>query len=264
MNIDTKNALESKHFLSFSAAVQARLTQCLRNDGSNIRPFSAPSDAIEAIKLGLNLVQPKNAGMKRITDGTNSFGQSMADAVRVYKSNNGIIRAGQRLDNIVGRGTLAHLDTDLKNNPNVPGLPRVPPTVPGPGSANWRFSFFCDKALFGRGYFVLNIASAEVQEASQFTMTELSSASGLGGGFKGVSRGTFTTARRFAVKTFGLATVEFSVTRLASSQLRGTMRIQGLADAALQASFALPDFVDETGGTRFGTAVVTAVLSQGT
>lgn len=261
MNIDTKNALESKHFLSFSAAVQARLTQCLRNDGSNIRPFSAPSEAIEAIKLGLNLVQPKNAGMKRITDGANTFGQSMADAVRIYKSNNGIIRAGQRLDNIIGRGTLAHLDTDLKNNP---GIPSVPPTVPGTGSANWRFSFFCDKALFGKGDFVLNIASTEVQEASQFSMTELTSASGLGGGFKGVSRGTFTTAKRFAVKTFGLATVEFSVTRLASSQLRGTMRIQGLADAALKASFTLPDFADETGGTRLGTAVVTAVLNQGT
>lgn len=260
MKIDTKNALESKHFLSFSTAVQARLTQCLRNDGFNIRPFSAPSEAIEAIKLGLNLVQPKNAGMKQITDGKNTFGQSMADAVLVYKSNNGIIRAGQRLDNIVGRGTLAQLDTDLKNSPSVP---TVPPTTPGTGSANWRFSFFCDKALFARGDFVLNIASAEVQEASQFSMTELTSASGLGGGFKGVSRGTFTTAKRFAVKAFGLATVEFSVTRQTSSRLRGTMRIQGLADAALKASFALPDFIDETGGTSSGTAVVTAVLNQG-
>ena len=50
--------------------------------------------------------------MKRITDGQNTFGQSTADAVLVYKSNNGIIRAGQKLDNIVGRGTLS--GTELK------------------------------------------------------------------------------------------------------------------------------------------------------
>ena len=42
-NPATKTNLESQHFLSFSSAAQARLTRCLRNDGDNIRPFSAPS-----------------------------------------------------------------------------------------------------------------------------------------------------------------------------------------------------------------------------
>ena len=111
-NPATKTNLESEHFLSFSSAAQARLTRCLRNDGDNIRPFSAPSEAIEAIKQGLNRVQPKNPPMKRITDGQNTFGQSTVDAMLVYKSNNGIIRAGQKLDNIVGRGTLN--GTELK------------------------------------------------------------------------------------------------------------------------------------------------------
>ena len=113
-NPATKNNLESSHFLSFSAAVQTRLLSCLRSDGGNIRPFSAPSEAIEAIKQGLNRVQPKNPGMKQITDTQNAFGQSTVDAVLAYKSINGIIRTGQKLDNIVGRGTLARLDTEQK------------------------------------------------------------------------------------------------------------------------------------------------------
>ena len=56
----TKDNLESQRFLSFSSEAQARLTRCLRNDGDNIRPFITPSEAIEAIKRGLNRVQPKN------------------------------------------------------------------------------------------------------------------------------------------------------------------------------------------------------------
>ena len=78
------------------------MLNCLRNDSGNIRPFSTPS---EAIKEGLNRVQPKNPTMKRITDTQNTFGQATVDAVLAYKPINGIIRAGQKLDNIVGRGT---------------------------------------------------------------------------------------------------------------------------------------------------------------
>ncbi len=60
----TRNNLESSHFLSTSPAVQTRLTNCLRSDSGNIRPFSPASAAIEAIKSGLNRVQPANPGMK--------------------------------------------------------------------------------------------------------------------------------------------------------------------------------------------------------
>jgi hypothetical protein len=270
MNINTKTTLESKHFLSFSGAAQARLTQCLRNDTANIRPFSAPSEAIEAVKQGLNLVQPKNPTMQRITDGPNTFGQSMANAVVAYKLAKDISRAGQKLNNVVGRGTLARLDTDLKNDPSLPTPPVAPPVAPGTGSSSWRFHLFCDKNLFGRGEFVLNIVSQEDRQdsdplqGSQFAMTEIVAASGLGSAFKGDTSGPFTTSVRAQVRDFSLAVVEFSLTRVRASRLRGTMQIQATKAPALSASFELPEFDDETGGTGQGSVVIRTVLNAGT
>lgn len=170
VNPATKDALESSHFLSFNTAVQTRLLGCLRSDGGNIRPFSAPSEAIEPIKQGLNRVQPKNPGMKRITDAQESFGQSMVDAVLAYKSLHGIIRAGQPLDNIVGRGTLARLDTELKNGGSGPGFE---PIFPENGSTRWRFNFFFfNKGEFGKGIFQLTLASTEIQDVGNFDVRE--------------------------------------------------------------------------------------------
>lgn len=259
MNIVTKSNLESPHFLSFSSAAQARLTQCLRNDGSNIRPFSSPSEAIEAIKQGLNRVQPKNAGMRRITDGQNTFGQSMADAVLVYKSNNGIIRTGQKLDNIVGRGTLARLDTELKNGGPAPGFK---PVFPENGSTNWRFRLFCDKGLFGKGEFNLLVSSTEVQDSNDFPIREIFASGGFSTGFKGTCNGTFTTSKKILVSRFASSVLDFSITR-ASQTLRGNMKIQLLGDDNLIVSFLLPDFKDESLGITQGTTTIRGLMGTG-
>jgi len=258
----TKNNLESAHFLSFDGAVQARLLACLRNDGSNIRPFSPPSEAIQAIKEGLNRVQPKNPGMKRITDSIpNTFDQQTIDAVLSYKSINGIIRAGQKLDNIVGRGTLARLDTELKNFGPAP----VPtPVIPEFGSTQWTFRFFCDKGIFGKGEFSLLINRSEVQDSADFAIREIFAGSGLASGFKGVSRGAFTTSKKILVDRFASAVVDFSITRGTTPTLRGNMRLQLRGDDALTASFLLPDFQDETLGLTQGITTIRGLMGTGT
>ena len=229
------------------------LTNCLRSDAANIRPFSQPSEAIEAIKQGLNRVQPLNPGMKRITDPTNTFGQSMQEAVLAYKSNNGIIRTGQKLDPIVGRMTLARLDTELKNL----GAPIVPPTpVLEFGSNRWRFSFFGNKGVFGKGIFTLFIASTELQDSVSFDIDEVFSSGDLRTGFKGETRGTFTTAKKMAAKDFDSAICDFSVTRL-SQTLQGNFRLQKLNGSdVLNVSFLLPGFRDESLSLDNGTLTV--------
>lgn len=252
-NPPTKNNLESAHFLSKSSAVRTALTNCLRSDAAHIRPFSTPSEAIEAIKEGLNRVQPRIPGMNRITDGTNTFGQSMVNAVTAYKKFNGIVRTGQPLDPIVGRGTLARLDSELKNlgKPVDP-----PPVVLEFGSNRWRFSFFGNKGIFGKGIYSLFIASTELQDSQQFAIDEVFSSGNLTTGFKGECRGTFSTTKKMLAKDFGASVSDFSVTR-ASQTLRGNMRLQKFIGAELlNVSFLLPAFRDETLGLTQGTVTV--------
>jgi hypothetical protein len=257
----TKDNLESQDFLSTSRAVQDRLTSCLRSDAAHIRPFSQASEAIEAIKQGLNRVQPRNPGMKKITDPTNEFGQSMLDAVLAYKSFNGIIRTGQKLDPIVGRMTLAQLDTELKNL----GKP-VDPTPPKLefGSNNWRFSFIGNKGLFGKGIFSLFIGSAEVRDDSQnFDIDEVSSSGTLlPSGFQGASRGTFSTLKKMNAKDFDSAVCDMSVTRN-SKTLQGTIRLQKFIGSDLfTVFFLLPGFREENVALTDGTVIVRGQLHK--
>ena len=262
-NPATKNNLESSHFLGFSAAVQTRLLSCLRSDGGNIRPFSPPSEAIEAIKQGLNRVQPKNPGMKQITDTQNSFGQSTVDAVLAYKSINGIIRTGQKLDNIVGRGPLARLDTELKN---LGPAPPFKPVFPENGSTKWRFNFFCNKGIFGKGIFQLTLASTELQDAKNFDVREIFSNGGLASGFRGTCLGTFTTTRKVLAKNFSNGVCDFSITRGASSFIQGTMLLKIIsvdAEGRLDVPIVLPRFRDETLGLTQGTETIRGLLNVG-
>lgn len=195
-NPPTKDNLESSHFLGQSAAVRQRLT---RSDSSNIRPFSPPSEAIQAVKEGLNRVQPRIPGMPRINDPENTFGESMRDAVYAYKSFNGIVRTGQPLDPIVGRMTLARLDTELKNL----GRPVDPkPVVLEFGSSKWRFSFFCNRGFFGKGINQMFIGSTEVQDSRNFDIDEVFAIGALVTGFKGETRGNFTTTKNMPAKDF--------------------------------------------------------------
>ena len=259
-NPATKDNLESSHFLSKSAAVRQRLTSCLRSDPAHIRPFSPPSEAIEAIKEGLNRVQPRIPGMKKITDERNTFGQSMKDAVLAYKSFNGIIRTGQPLDPIVGRGTLARLDTELKNL----GAPVDPkPPVLEFGSNQWRFSFFGNKGFFGKGIYTLFIASTDGKDSKQFAIDEVFASGGLASGFKGETRGQFSTQKKMLVKDFLGCACDINITR-ASQTLQGSLRLEKVVpDGVFSVSFRLPPFRDETLGLTQGTMSVRGVVKAG-
>lgn len=250
-NPATKDNLESSHFLGQSAAVRQRLTACLRSDSSNIRPFSPPSDAIEAIKEGLNRVQPGIPGMKKISDERNAFGQSMKDAVLAYKSFNGIVRTGQPLDPIVGRGTLARLDTELKNL----GKPADPkPVVLEFGSSQWRFSFFCDRGFFGKGIYQIFIGSTELQDSQNFDIDEVFASGALFTGFKGETKGTFRTQKKMLAKDFSGCICDIALTR-ASQSLQGTLRLEKLVpDGVFGVSFLLPRFKDDSLGLTQGTS----------
>ncbi len=253
----TKNSLESAHFLSFGSAVQARLTQCLRNDGSNIRPFSAPSEAIEAIKDGLNRVQPRNPGMRRISFSVdNAFDQPMVDAVLAYKSINGIVRAGAKLDNVVGRGTLARLDSELKNV--GPRSNEPPPALPF-GSTNFRFTLRCDKGVFAKAVFQLAIKGNDSEGTKNFVVREFFSNGGLASGFAGTCTGTFTTARETPAKDFENSLCDISIIRGASSSIQGTMLLTiGSTNpfGRLETLVVLPRFRDETLGLTQGIATI--------
>jgi len=256
-NPATKSNLESTHFRSFSQATQTRLLQCLRNDGANIRPFSAPGEAIEAIKKGLNRVQPRNPGMPLIVGSqTNAFDQAMINAVLAYKARKGIIRAGKQLDNVVGRGTLAQLDNDLK----AFGA-QAPDAILG--STQWRFTFVGDSSAFlGKGKFFLEIASAQRNDGSQFALIEKSSTNQMAGGFRGSCSGAFVTERSTFAANFGSANCTLNLVR-ANGRLIGSIVLAPAKDGNGPISIKLPPFRDETESDLGGSLTVQGALSLG-
>lgn len=256
-NPATKSNLESTHFRSFSKATQARLLQCLRNDAANIRPFSAPGEAIEAIKQGLNRVQPRNPGMPLIVGSqTNAFDQAMINTVRDYKLRKNIIRAGKQLDNVVGRGTLAQLDNDLK------AFGALPP-VAVLGSTQWRFTFVGDSSAFlGKGKFFLDIASTQRNDGLQFALIEKSSTNQMAGGFRGSCTGAFVTERATFAAKFGSANCTLNVVR-ANGALIGSILLDIGRDGNGPISIRLPRFRDETENDLGGSLTVQGALSEG-
>ena len=255
-NPATKSSLESKHFLSFGSAAKVRLTQCLRNDGANIRPFSAPNEAIEAIKRGLNRVQPKTPGMPLIVGSqTNAFDQSMINAVLAYEASKAIIRSGQPLNNVIGRGTLARLDNDLK----AFGA-QAPEAILG--STRWRFTFVGDNSAFlEKGKFFLQIASAERDDSAQFALIEKSSRNQLGS-FRGSCDGTFASGRSTFAAKFGSASCTLSLTG-ANARLFGSILMSPQTEGNGPISIRLPPFRNETDSDFTGTLTVQGALSAG-
>lgn len=254
MNIDTKTNLESTHFRSTSRQAQTRLTQCLRNDVANIRPFSTPSEAIEAIKLGLNRVQPKNPGMPLIVGSrANAFDQPMINAILIYKARNGIIRTGKQLDNVIGRGTLAQLDNDLKAFGK-----QAPEAILG--STQWRFTFVGDNtAIFEKGKFFLQIASAQREDSAQFALIENSGFNQLGE-FRGTSTGTFASPRATFAANFATADCTLTLTG-ANVRLFGAILMSPKLDGNGPISIKLPPFRNETDSDFTGTLTVRGLLS---
>lgn len=134
-----KPALESAEFTTeVTPNVRTRLESCLRSDPAHIKPKSRGGQDgphVEALQKALkkiNATMPPELKVPDIVDKPGVYGPSTARAVRRYKEINAIQRAGQPLDDIVGRMTITRLDDELKNLRLGPGPSPKPPTPPSP------------------------------------------------------------------------------------------------------------------------------------
>jgi hypothetical protein len=62
-------------------------------------------------------------GIPEIKDAPGDYGKDTVEAVLKYKSINGIVRTGQKLDPIVGRMTITRIDDELDNSAPTPPKP---------------------------------------------------------------------------------------------------------------------------------------------
>lgn len=200
-------------------------------------------------KIQQALVQLDGAKIKQ--DG--AYGKGTAAAVLAFKRKRKILNFKGKLDDIVGKLTMARLDAEMlareggtptppfpRPRRPVPPTPRrpvpVPPPVPTPqvfppvvlefGSTRWGFSFFGNKGFTGKGNYTLRIFSAELQDSRQFSIDEQSSSGDLLAGFKGECSGGFTTTKRIAASRFSSAACRFNLGKLLGSELlQGTMSL---------------------------------------
>src|SRR5262249_25940973 len=153
------------------------------------------------------------------------------------------------------------LDTELKNM-GKPVDPKPNPPLEF-GSRSWRFSFFGNKGLFGKGIYTLFIASNEAQDSRNFDIDEVFSSGDLHGGFKGETRGAFTTTKKVGSDIFATAICDIVVTRTASGTLTGSIQLQKIvADGVFDVRLLLPGFRDETIGLGTGSISVRGQLRK--
>jgi hypothetical protein len=134
-----KSALKSSELTADQPTdVRVRLNSCLSSDGAHIVPGSSGPE-VQAIQNALKKISAarRDLALPDITDRPGQFGDTTVAAVHRYKDGgNGagdrIVRAGQPLDDIVGRMTITQIDDDLLSlvRPAPPPQPRpVPPPV---------------------------------------------------------------------------------------------------------------------------------------
>jgi hypothetical protein len=124
-----KSRLESDELSTNPQPIQERLNRCLASDPAHIQrgETGAHVAVIQRALEKIRLVAPE-LKLPKINDNAGVYGPDTAATVREYKRINGIIRTGQKLDDIVGRMTLTRLDDELLNR----SLPRPVPIPPGP------------------------------------------------------------------------------------------------------------------------------------
>jgi hypothetical protein len=134
-----KTALKSRELTADQPpGVRLRLNSCLSSDGAHIVPGSSGPE-VQAIQNALKKISAArlDLALPDIMDKAGEFGDTTVAAVHRYKDGgNGagdrIVRAGQPLDDIVGRMTITQIDDDLLSlvRPAPPPQPRpAPPPV---------------------------------------------------------------------------------------------------------------------------------------
>lgn len=208
-------ALSSQLFTEESPGRDA-LKRCSETHaGHFLRGMSTPppiKDAIARIQKAL-----RQLGFT-ISDAPGVYGASTEAAVLKFKGPpRNILGPGQtKPDAIVGIQTIHQLDAAISNKPPAPVLEF--------GSDTWRFTFFGNKGFTGTGIYSLFIASTQLSDSANFSMTELFDTGDLIGGFRGETRGQFKTPRKVLAKDFHGATSALSIQKQRSS-LNGFLQL---------------------------------------
>lgn len=153
-----------------------------------------------------------------VSDPAGVYGASTEAAVLKFKGPpRNILGPGQtKPDAIVGIQTIHRLDEELQSKPPAPPLEF--------GSNNFRFTFFGNKGFTGNGIYSMFIASTEGQDSKSFSMNELFADGDLIGGFRGETRGTFSTPRKVLAQDFHAATSALSIQKN-MKQLNGFLQL---------------------------------------
>lgn len=125
-----KDQFESNHFTQNEPATQKRLEACLKRDDSNARRYPS-GEHIRVIQEALRKVRAILPSVPEIPAKENgTFGVATRNATKAYKTARTVVRPGQPLDDIVGRMTIASLDTDMRNmERKLPDIPDDPELV---------------------------------------------------------------------------------------------------------------------------------------
>ena len=179
----------------------------------------------------------------RLGDLPGVYGKSTGDAVLKFKGPpRNLLGLGQRTpDNYVGIQTIARLDQEIQSEP--------PPPTPI-GSTAWRFAFFGNKGFSGLGIYTLSIDSQKMQDFKSFNIIERFTSGTLRAGFKGESRGIFSTSRKAMASEFSRTEVVLQLFKvLLQDMLVGQLRLNTLGMAKAMV-VTLPIVIhDETVGT---------------
>lgn len=246
-------ALSSKLFTEDSPGKPV-LKRCSEDhSGHLLRGMStnaAIKDAISRVQSAL-----KQLGFS-VSDPPGVYGAGTEAAVLKFKGPpRNILGPGQKKpDAIVGIQTIHQLDKEIQGGTKPTPLPEF-------GSDQWRFTFFANKGITGKGLYRLFIASTTLSDSQEFIIEEQIEHSTLLGGYLGETKGTFQTPIKMFAKNFNASFASVQVFK-ANSQLTGFMRINvidGKTNFTVVPKFA--PFRDEravTGALESGT-----VLMQG-
>ncbi|MFN7938375.1 MAG: peptidoglycan-binding domain-containing protein [Bryobacteraceae bacterium] len=205
----------------------------------------AIKDAIQRVQTAL-----RSLGFT-ISDPSGVYGASTEAAVLKFKGPpRNILGPGQtRPDAIVGVQTIHRLDEAISGKAPAPVVLEF-------GSNNWRFSFFGNKGVTGKGIYSLFIASTEISDSQSFSISELFATGSLIGGFKGQSGGLFSTPKKVKASEFIGAGATISIQKN-GKLLHGTIQLN-VSIRQFQANLALPPFFEEglLGGATSGNLVV--------
>lgn len=248
-------ALHSKLFTEESPGRPA-LQRCAETHAGHLLRGMAtnPSikDAIARVQTAL-----RSLGLT-ISDPAGVYGASTEAAVLKFKGPpRNILGPGQtRPDAVVGIQTIHRLDEAISGKAPAPVVLEF-------GSNNWRFSFFGNKGLTGSGIYSLFIASTEISDSQNFSISELFATGSLASGFKGQSAGLFSTPRKVKASEFNGAGATISIQKN-GKLLHGTIQLN-VSTRQFQLNLALAPFLEEglLGSLSSGTLLVKGNVLKG-